>query len=168
VTTSLLSRLSLAFITIPLFAQDAVDIALSITQIPTEYNERLPPYTLDDGLWAFDCSGLVQYSYLNASNSLTLPRTAADQSQIGTVVGPPYQRGDLMFFATLKPGEVGHVGIVVDADMMIDANSYDGKVEQESYIQHIGDLCSYLPNACRRITHHLRCLQLAQSLCRLH
>lgn len=132
-TTSLLSRLSLAFITIPLFAQDAVDIALSITQIPTEYNERLPPYTLDDGLWAFDCSGLVQYSYLNASNSLTLPRTAADQSQIGTVVGPPYQRGDLMFFATLKPGEVGHVGIVVDADMMIDANSYDGKVEQESY-----------------------------------
>lgn len=44
----------------------------------------------------FDCSGLVQYAYAQAG--ITLPRTAADQEQVGTPVDPNnVQPGDLLF-----------------------------------------------------------------------
>lgn len=59
---------------------------------------------------SFDCSGLVQRVY--AENGIRLPRTAASQSTVGTLVAPSQLKaGDLIFFKdTYKPG-ISHVGI---------------------------------------------------------
>jgi len=64
----------------------------------------------------FDCSGLVQYTY--AHFGINLPRTAAEQQQVGTLVTREnLQPGDLVFFG--DPAH--HVGIYVGNGMMLNA-----------------------------------------------
>ena len=73
----------------------------------------------------FDCSGLVQYVF--AQLGVALPRTAAEQEQIGTPVASlaDAQPGDLLFFEPgangAPPGEAGHVAIYVGNNEMLDA-----------------------------------------------
>lgn len=58
----------------------------------------------------FDCSGFVQYVYNKKGKQL--PRTAAQQSQIGkSVRKSDLREGDLLFFSS--GGKINHVGIVV-------------------------------------------------------
>lgn len=73
-----------------------------------------------DGL---DCSGLVQSSLRAAGRDA--PRDAdMQEAELGEVAGPPYQRGDLIFWP-------GHVGIMVSPDRMIHANAYHMRVATE-------------------------------------
>jgi len=70
----------------------------------------------------FDCSGLVQFVYSNLG--VSLPRTAADQQQVGSSVSrDQLQPGDLVFFG--NPAH--HVGIYVGGGAMINA-PYTGAV----------------------------------------
>jgi cell wall-associated NlpC family hydrolase len=71
---------------------------------------------------AFDCSGLVQWSFAQAG--VSMPRVAADQARTGPAV--PVSRlepGDLLFYHTdpTDPGYISHVAIYLGGGWMIQA-----------------------------------------------
>jgi len=75
---------------------------------------------------AFDCSGLVAYSYAQAG--IMLPRTAAQQFAVVTPVPKrDLKPGDLLFFR-VNGRDVGHVGIYAGDDRLVDAPQTGGKV----------------------------------------
>lgn len=75
---------------------------------------------------AFDCSGLVAYSYAQAG--ILLPRTAAQQFAAVTPVSKrDLKPGDLVFFR-VNGRDVGHVGIYAGDDRFVDAPQTGGKV----------------------------------------
>ena len=70
------------------------------------------------GPGAFDCSGLVYWSY--RQTGLTLPRTSWAQSQVGTPVSKgALQPGDLVFF--YRP--VSHVAIYIGDGRVVHAST---------------------------------------------
>jgi cell wall-associated NlpC family hydrolase len=75
-----------------------------------------------NGPKAFDCSGLVQWSFAQAG--VVMPRVAADQARTGPAV--PVSRlapGDLLFYHTdpTAPGYISHVAIYLGYGKMIQA-----------------------------------------------
>lgn len=78
----------------------------------------------------FDCSGLIHYTLL--SNGIVVPRTAADQYNVGTWVSRSNLRpGDLVFFTTYKAGP-SHVGIYIGSGQFVHASSGAGRVTVSS------------------------------------
>lgn len=68
---------------------------------------------------AFDCSGFTQYVFRTVG--VNLPRVSENQFHEGTFIGDPQQlrKGDLVFFGKARSiREIGHVGIVIDTDLM--------------------------------------------------
>jgi cell wall-associated NlpC family hydrolase len=79
----------------------------------------------------FDCSGLVEYSALNAG--IHLPRTAAEQLRIGSPVNRmELQAGDLIFMHLA--GKELHVAIALDRQLFVHAPSSGGHVRVDSLI----------------------------------
>jgi peptidoglycan DL-endopeptidase CwlO len=75
-----------------------------------------------DGPTAFDCSGLVQWSFAQAG--VTMPRVAADQALTGPAVPVSQLRpGDLLFYHTdpTAPTYISHVAIYLGNGWMIQA-----------------------------------------------
>lgn len=71
-----------------------------------------------------DCSGLVQTAFRSAH--ITLPRVAAEQAQVGTVVPKnDLAPGDLVFFDTLG-NPFSHVGIYIGNNRFISATTSRG------------------------------------------
>jgi peptidoglycan DL-endopeptidase CwlO len=71
---------------------------------------------------AFDCSGLVEWSFAQAG--VALPRTAADQARTGPAVPvSQLEPGDLLFYHTdpTAPGYISHVAIYLGRGWMIQA-----------------------------------------------
>ena len=71
---------------------------------------------------AFDCSGLVQWSFAQAG--VLMPRVAADQARTGPAVPvTQLEPGDLLFYHTdpTAPGSISHVAIYVGNGWMIQA-----------------------------------------------
>jgi peptidoglycan DL-endopeptidase CwlO len=71
---------------------------------------------------AFDCSGLVQWSFRQAG--VVMPRVAADQARTGpSVPVKDLQPGDLLFYHTdpTAPDYISHVAIYLGNDRMIQA-----------------------------------------------
>ncbi len=64
--------------------------------------------------YGIDCSALMQVSF--ESSGIRIPRTAAQQSQIGRAVSKQELRpGDLVFFSDPKVGKgITHVGLVTE------------------------------------------------------
>jgi len=76
-----------------------------------------------------DCSGFSQW--VMKQNGVSLPRTALEQSKVGTKVSwSNLQAGDLVFFDTIDGNgkNVDHVGIYIGNGQMIHASSGQGKV----------------------------------------
>lgn len=72
----------------------------------------------------FDCSGFTQYVF--AGSKISLPRTAAEQYNIGTSVNrQQLQPGDLVFFSTYQSG-ASHVGIYIGGGNFIHASTSGG------------------------------------------
>lgn len=70
---------------------------------------------------AFDCSGLVYYSYKNGAG-VNLPRSSREQSKVGKSVSKnQLQAGDLVFFATGGGSSISHVGIYMGENKFIHA-----------------------------------------------
>jgi peptidoglycan DL-endopeptidase CwlO len=72
----------------------------------------------------FDCSGFTQY--VLKQNGISVPRTAADQYNVGTSVSKSnLQVGDLVFFTTYKAG-ASHIGFYMGNGNFIHASSSKG------------------------------------------
>jgi cell wall-associated NlpC family hydrolase len=74
------------------------------------------------GPTAFDCSGLVQWSFAQAG--VAMPRVAADQARTGPAVPVSrLQPGDLLFYRTdpTAPDYISHVAIYLGKGLMIQA-----------------------------------------------
>jgi cell wall-associated NlpC family hydrolase len=103
--------------------RDSILVSVARTQIGTRYvrGGQSP-------LRGFDCSGLVRY-VLGGLN-IPLPRTAAEQAQVGLALGRDTTRlrpGDLLTFGKPKRG-VSHVGIYMGNGRFIHASSAAGRV----------------------------------------
>lgn len=82
------------------------------------------------GPTAFDCSGLVQWSFAQAG--VAMPRVAADQARAGPAVPvSQLQPGDLLFyhFDPTAPGYISHVAIYLGKGLMIQAPQPGQNVE---------------------------------------
>ena len=82
------------------------------------------------GPTAFDCSGLVQWSFAQAG--IAMPRVAADQARTGPAVPvSQLQPGDLLFyhFDPTAPGYISHVAIYLGKGLMIQAPQPGQNVE---------------------------------------
>jgi peptidoglycan DL-endopeptidase CwlO len=83
------------------------------------------------GPGAFDCSGLVYWSYRQIG--MTLPRSSSAQSRIGTPVAKgALQPGDLVFF--YRP--VSHVAIYIGGGRVVHASTAGKPVK----ISNLGDM----------------------------
>ena len=90
----------------------------------------------DDYVWGssgpstFDCSGLMQFSYRAAG--ISLPRTAAEQQQVGLSVSrADLEPGDLVFFGS----PAYHVGMYLGNGLMVQAPT-SGDVVKVSPLQN--------------------------------
>ena len=82
------------------------------------------------GPTAFDCSGLVQWSFAQAG--IAMPRVAADQARTGPAVPVgQLQPGDLLFyhFDPTAPGYISHVAIYLGKGLMLQAPQPGQNVE---------------------------------------
>ena len=81
------------------------------------------PYVWGDaGPYAFDCSGLVQWSMRQAG--IVMPRVAVDQAQTGPLIPlSELEPGDLLFYHTdpTAPTYISHVAIYIGDSMMLQA-----------------------------------------------
>lgn len=69
----------------------------------------------------FDCSTLTKYIF--GKYGIDLPRTAAQQSKVGTYVSKNnWKKGDLLFFSVPGRPGVGHVGVYLGNNKML--NTY--------------------------------------------
>lgn len=95
-----------------------VQTALDYLGIPYKYGGRLPG--------SIDCSLFVQTVF--ARNGIKLPRTAAQQSQVGAPVEvAALQPGDRLYFR-MRGGTIGHTGIYIGNGQFIHASSNRGAV----------------------------------------
>jgi cell wall-associated NlpC family hydrolase len=87
-----------------------------------ESRQGLPYVWGAAGPSAFDCSGLVQWSFAQAG--IVMPRVAADQARTGPAVPvSQLEPGDLLFYHTdpTAPGYISHVAIYLGNGWMIQA-----------------------------------------------
>lgn len=86
-----------------------------------------------------DCSSLTRSAYL--AGGIAIPRTAAEQSRIGTPVpGPALLRpGDLVFIpgADGTPTAPGHVGMFVGAGRIVVAPHTGDRIKLQSLQQWV-------------------------------
>lgn len=69
----------------------------------------------------FDCSGFMQHIFKRAMG-MNLPRTAAEQAQLGSAVSrSDLQPGDMVFFRTLGGSRISHVGLYIGNNRFIHA-----------------------------------------------
>ena len=104
--------------------EDIVNLARKYIDVPYVWGGTSP-----DG---FDCSGLVQYVYLQ--HGIELPRTTYNQINVGSSVQPNKLRpGDLVFFDTdRKHAGPDHVGIYIGGGKFIHAPRPGAKVKISS------------------------------------
>ena len=92
---------------------------------------------------AFDCSGLVQYVYKKAGNTV-LPRTTYSQVSLGRKVSmKKLKKGDLLFWgSTVAPY---HVAIYVGDNQFVHAATPDQGVRQQPLSTY------FYPTAAKRV-----------------
>jgi LysM repeat protein len=102
-------------------------VAPAVASTPSEIEATAKSYLGTPYVWGgqspsgFDCSGYTQYVFKQLG--IDLPRTAAQQFNVGTSVSKAnLQKGDLVFFTTYKKGP-SHVGIYLGNGKFINANS---------------------------------------------
>ncbi len=100
-------------------------LAAAMSQIGTQYR------TGGARPSGFDCSGLVQWAYRQAG--VSLPRTAAGQSRVGTRVSlRDIRPGDLLFYYA----GVGHVAIAAGDGMLVESSQSGHPVARRRIYTH--------------------------------
>ncbi len=83
---------------------------------------------------AFDCSGLIVYSYRKKVGHPLKIRTAAQMMDNSTIIQPGEERpGDLIFSALGERGSAGHVMIVVEPGLAVQAPRTGQDVKLSEY-----------------------------------
>lgn len=101
---------------------DVLQTALAYRGVPYRFGG-------DDPASGFDCSGFIRFVF--GTHAVTVPRTTAEQFQIGRrIAARDVRAGDLVFFSTVAPG-ASHVGIAVNADEFVHAPAASGVVRVE-------------------------------------
>ncbi|KMY53020.1 peptidase P60 [Bacillus sp. FJAT-27231] len=78
----------------------------------------------------FDCSGFIQYAHKQVG--LSLPRTAAQMYQKGSVISKSeLEPGDLIFFSTYSKG-ASHVGLYIGDNEFIHSASKGVRIDKVS------------------------------------
>jgi hypothetical protein len=94
-----------------------VSVGKSYLGVPYRYGGTTPS--------GFDCSGFTSYVFNNVG--IQLPRTAAQQYNVGTPVNKSdLESGDLVFFAASSKSKISHVGIYIGNQEFISATSSRG------------------------------------------
>lgn len=107
--------------------QDLVIKGLEFVGVPY----RRGGNTVESGL---DCSGFTRLVFLD-SNGIDLPRTAAEQANLGTKVSAEELKpGDLVFFNTMKRA-YSHVGIYLGNDQFVHAPKPGAEIRVENMHQ---------------------------------
>ena len=101
--------------------EQAAFTAVSMIGRPYKYKGNSPA--------GFDCSGLVQYSYLSAG--LDVPHGTKALRTITLPTGESMQIGDLLFFNE-RGKAYSHVGIYLGGDTFVHAPGTGGQVETEN------------------------------------
>ena len=103
--------------------RDSILVSIARTTVGTKYVRG--GGSVERG---FDCSGLVQY--IMSALRIPVPRTAAQQADLGLALGRDTTRlrpGDLLTFGQ-SPRGVSHVGIYVGNGRYVHASSVAGRV----------------------------------------
>jgi cell wall-associated NlpC family hydrolase len=101
---------------------DILQTALNFRGVPYRYGG-------EDPQTGFDCSGFIRF--VLARHHMTVPRTAAEQFQVGRrIQAKDIQAGDLVFFSTVAPG-ASHVGLALGPDEFVHAPASSGVVRVE-------------------------------------
>ena len=75
----------------------------------------------------YDCSGFTKYVF--SKQGINLPRVSRDQAKIGQFVNIEHlQKGDLIFFDSIKSANISHVGIYLGGGQFIHASSSKDQV----------------------------------------
>lgn len=107
--------------------QDLVIKGLEFVGVPY----RRGGNTVESGL---DCSGFTRLVFLD-SNGIDLPRTAAEQAQVGTKVSADELKpGDLVFFNTMRRA-YSHVGIYLGNNQFVHAPKPGAEIRVENMQQ---------------------------------
>jgi cell wall-associated NlpC family hydrolase len=98
-----------------------------------------------DPATGLDCSGLVQLALRDLG--VKVPRTSVEQSRVGQPVGSLAEArpGDLLFWASSRPGQANHIGIYVGDGKMLHA-PYTGEVVKVAPVR------TAPPTTIRRVT----------------
>jgi len=120
--------------TTPTIGEKAALTAVSMIGRPYKYKGNTPA--------GFDCSGLVQYSYL-AAGMEDVPHGTKALRKLTRSIGSDLQAGDLLFFNE-RGMKYSHVGIYLENDTFVHAPSTGGQVRKESlqdlyYKEHFVD-----------------------------
>ncbi|HEX5216747.1 MAG TPA: C40 family peptidase [Vicinamibacterales bacterium] len=106
----------------------STDAGSAAALIATALQFRGVPYRLggDEPRRGFDCSGFVHYVF--EQHHVTLPRTVAEQYEVGAKVSlSRLEPGDLVFFATTASNAT-HVGLAIGPDQFIHAPGTGGVI----------------------------------------
>ncbi len=107
----------------PALGEKAAKTAVSMIGRPYKFKGDSPE--------GFDCSGLVQYSYLSAGLEKVPHGTSALRRVTKPVGVTSIRIGDLLFFNE-RGKKASHVGIFLGGNLFVHAPSTGGKVRQES------------------------------------
>jgi hypothetical protein len=96
-----------------------------------------------EGPSSFDCSGLVQFVY--GQHGVSLPRTSAAQSKVGTTIAKGAQLpGDLVFSSWDGNAGVDHVSIYIGGGQVIEAPAPGQRVKvtplSSGYLSHVTNI----------------------------
>ena len=107
--------------------QDLVIKGLEFVGVPYRYGGN----TVESGL---DCSGFTRLVFLD-SNGIDLPRTSAEQANLGTKVSvDELKPGDLVFFNTMRRA-YSHVGIYLGNNQFVHAPRAGAEIRVENMQQ---------------------------------
>jgi murein DD-endopeptidase len=96
--------------------------AVSMIGRPYKYKGNTPA--------GFDCSGLVQYSYL-AAGAKDVPHGTKALLGLTRAIGKDLQTGDILFFNE-RGKKYSHVGIYLENGTFVHAPATGGRVKKES------------------------------------
>ncbi len=106
-------------------ANDVLFQAISLVGTPYKYGGNSPAT-------GFDCSGLINYVFLNSAG-IKLPRSTRELIEIDApeIKNENLYPGDLVYFNTLG-GRVSHIGIYVGERRFVHAPSSGGTVRMDN------------------------------------